>query len=109
MRVLGLQTFQPGYNMTRPHADPSQPHTDRMTTPSTVAALKFSLRSDGTYEASNARGHYVFDPATKAITWLDGPHQKAMTKTQIGKRDNGAPKLGFVMNKRYYGRFLSKP
>ena len=54
--------------------------------------MKFVLKADGTYEASNTKGHYSFDSATNAITWLDGPHQKVITKTQIGKRENGAPK-----------------
>lgn len=103
------QTYMPGYNILLPNADMSQPQTNKTTTPSTVAVLKFSLRADGVYEASNAKGHYSFDPATKAITWLDGPHQKSFTKTQIGKRENGAAKMGFVLNKRYYGCFLSKP
>jgi hypothetical protein len=103
------QTYQPGYNIQRPHADPSQPQTDKMSTPSTVVVLKFALRMDGVYEASNAKGHYSFDPATKAINWLDGPHQKVITKTQIGKRENGAPKIGFILNKRYYGCFRPKP
>jgi hypothetical protein len=103
------QTYQPGYNLTRPHGDPSQPYTDKFSTSSTVAVLKFSLKSDGTYEASNSGGHYSFDSATKAITWLDGPHQNAITKTEIGNRENGAPKIGFVLNKRYYGCFMPKP
>ena len=103
------QTYMPGYNILLPNADMSQPQTNKTSTPSTVAVLKFSLKTDGVYEASNAKGHYSFDPATKAITWLDGPHQKSITKTQIGKRDNGAPKMGFVLNKRYYGCFMSKP
>jgi len=85
------QTYMPGYNILLPNADMSQPQTNKTSTLSTVAVLKFSLRTDGVYEASNAKGHYSFDPATKAITWLDGPHQKSITKTQIGKRDNGAP------------------
>jgi hypothetical protein len=103
------QTYMPGYNILLPNADMSQPQTNKTSTPGTVAVLKISLRTDGVYEASNAKGHYSFDPATKAITWLDGPHQKSITKTQIGKRDNGAPKMGFVLNKRYYGCFMSKP
>ena len=103
------QTYVPGYNILLPNADMAQPQTSKTTTPSTVAVLKFSLRTDGVYEASNAKGHYSFDPATKAITWLDGPHQKTFTKTQIGKRENGAPKMGFVLNKRYYGCFMPKP
>ena len=102
------QTFMPGYNILMPGADMSQPQTNTTRTPSTVAVLKFSLRTDGVYEASNAKGRYSFDSATKAITWLDGPHQKTFTKTEIGKRENGAPKMGFVLNKRYYGCFISK-
>jgi hypothetical protein len=103
------QTYVPGYNILLPNADMSQPQTNKTTTPSTVAVLKFSLRTDGVYEASNAKGHYSFDPATNAITWLDGPHQKTITKTQIGKRESGAPKMGFVLNKRYYGCFMPRP
>lgn len=97
------QSVAPGYNLRPPYADTSRPMTDKMTTPSTVAVIKFSLKTDGTYEAANAKGHYSFNPATKAITWLDGLHQKTFTKTQIGKRSNGAPKMGFTMLKRYWG------
>ena len=100
------QSLSPGYNIRPPHADLSQPMNDKMTTPSTVAVVKFSLKADGTYEAPNGKGRYSFDPATKAITWLDGSHQKSFTKTQIGKRPNGAPKLGFIMLKRYWGCFM---
>lgn len=103
------QTFMPGYNILLPSADMSQPQTNKASTPSTVVVLKFSLRTDGVYEASSGKGHYSFDSEKKAITWLDGPHQKTITKTQIGKRENGAPKMGFVLNKRYYGCFMSKP
>jgi hypothetical protein len=102
------QTFMPGYNILLPSADMSQPQTNKTTTPSTVVVLKFSLGTDGVYEASKAKGHYSFDSATKGITWLDGPHQKTFTKTQLGKRDNGAPSMGFVLNKRYYGCFKPK-
>lgn len=71
--------------------------------------MKFVLMADGTYEASNTKGHYSFDSATNAITWLDGPHQKVITKTQIGKRENGAPKIGFVLIDRYYRCFMPRP
>jgi hypothetical protein len=103
------QTYMPGYNILLPNADMSQPQTNKTITPSTVAVLKLSLRTDGVYEAPDAKGHYSFDAATKAITWLDGPYQKSIRKTQLGKRENGAPKMGFVLNKRYYGCFISKP
>jgi hypothetical protein len=102
------QTAVPGYNILPPHADPSQPATNKMSTPPTTVVVKFSLKTDGTYTAQNSKGHYSFDSATKQIAWLDGPHQKTFSKTQIGKRDNGAPKLGFVMGKRYYGCYLKK-
>jgi len=97
------QTFQPGYNILLPH------QTNPTTTPSTVLVLKFSLKTDGVYEAADSKGHYSFDSATKAITWLDGPHQKAFTKTLLGKSKNGEPNMGFVFNKRYYGCFKPKP
>ncbi len=97
------QTFQPGYNILLPH------QTNPTTTPSTVMVLKFSLKTDGVYEAAGSKGHYSFDSATKAITWLDGPHQKTFTKTQTGKRKNGEPSLEFILNKRYYGCFKPKP
>jgi len=97
------QTFQPGYNILLPN------QTTNTTTPSTVMVLKFSLKTDGVYEASGSKGHYSFDSATKGITWLDGPHQKTITKTQVGKRKNGEPSLEFIMNKRYYGCFKPKP
>jgi hypothetical protein len=103
------QTAMAGYHLLQPHADLSQPQTNTMHTPSTVGVVKFALRTDGVYEASNAKGHYVFDSATQAITWLDGPHHKTMTKTQIGKRENGAPKMGFVLHQRYYGCFMAQP
>ncbi len=100
------QTSMPGYNIFPPDADQSQPQAGKMTTPPTVAILKLSLSTDATYQASNAKGHYSFDAATKSITWLDGPHQKTITKTQLGNRKDGAPKIGFILNKRYYGCFM---
>jgi hypothetical protein len=103
------QTFRPGYNLQLPSADPSQPLTNKSTTPATVTILKFSLNTDGTYETAAAKGHYTFDGKMKSITWLDGPHEKTVTKTELGNRDNGAPKIGLTMNQRYYGCFLSKP
>jgi hypothetical protein len=101
------QTFMPGYNIRLPSSDPSQPLTGNATTPSTVAILKFSLKADGTYETAEGKGQFAFDARTKTLTWLDGPHEKTLTKTELGRRDNGAPKIGFVRNERYYGCFVS--
>ena len=61
------QTFQPGYNITPPHADPSQPLTNKITTPATVVVRKFSLRADGTYTVGQENGHYTFDAATSSF------------------------------------------
>jgi hypothetical protein len=71
--------------------------------------LKFSLRNNGTYSTANATGHYTFDPSTRAVTWLDGPHQNAFSETELGRRKDGAPSMGFVTNKRRYGCFIAKP
>lgn len=103
------QTSMTGYNLTPPHADPSQPATSKLSTPPTVRVLKFSLRTDGTYEGAAATGRYAFNEATNEVAWLDGPHQKSFSKTELGRRDNGAPKIGLIMNGRYYGCFLAKP
>jgi hypothetical protein len=103
------QSAQPGYNITPPHADPSRPATSTLRTPPTVVVHKFTLGTDGTYEASNARGTYSFDPATKAITWLAGPHLGTVTKTELSQRANGAPSIGFVLSNRYYGCFMPQP
>lgn len=102
------QTFQPGYDIVPPHADLSQPATSKITTPGAVAVLKFTLRGDGKYEAAHGRGRYSFEAATNQIEWLDGPHRGAYTKTEVGKRSNGAPKIGLVVNKRYYGCYMAK-
>jgi hypothetical protein len=99
------QALRPGYNVRPPNADASQPLTNNMTTPSTVTVLKLTLRTDRTYVAADGGGRFALDPATKTITWLDGPYRDALTKTQLGRRDNGAPTLGFVKDKRYYGCF----
>jgi len=99
------QTFMPGYNIRPPSADASQPLTNHMTTPSTVAVLKLTLRTDGTYVTADSSGRYALDPAAKTVTWLDGPYREALMKTQLGRRDNGAPTLGFVKDKRYWGCF----
>jgi hypothetical protein len=100
------QTFMPGYNLIVPGSDPTRP----VTTPSTVTILKFSVSTDGTYETSAAaKGHYSFDSRTKTLTWLDGPHETTMTKTELGERDNGEPTMGLTFNKRYYGCFMPKP
>lgn len=103
------QTAQPGYNIVPPHADPSRPATSTLTTPPTVVIHKFTLRADGTYEASNVKGAYSFNPSTKTVTWLAGPHHGALTKTELGQRAKDAPTIGFVMNKRFYGCFMPKP
>jgi hypothetical protein len=101
------QTSTPGYNVRPPHADPSQPLTNQITTPPSVQIVKFRMRMDGTYEAAGTVGHYVFDRATNEIRWIDGPHQQAFSRTQLGRRDNGAARMGFVFNKRYYGCFIA--
>ena len=103
------QTFTPGYNIRLPSSDPSQPLTGNATTPSTVAILKFSLKADGTYETPAEKGHYSYEATTKTITWLDGPHEKTLTKTELSHRSNGAPSIGLLRNNRYYGCFVSKP
>ena len=100
------QTAVAGYNIRPPHAEQSQPQTNTMSTPPTVAVRKFSLAVDGTYETAQGKGRYSYDAATQTLSWLDGPHQ-AFTRTQLGKRDNGAPRIGFVADRRYYGCFLS--
>lgn len=102
------QTSMPGYNILLPSADPSQPQTNKTTTPPTVMLLKFSLKADGSYESADGKGHYSYNDTTKSITWLDGPHEKKMTKTQLSKRDNNAVKIGLVFNRRYYGCFMPK-
>ena len=102
------QTFAPGYSIVPPHADLSQPQTNRITTPATVQILKFSVRADGTYSTANANGRYSFNQATGAVTWIDGPHHETMTQTQLGKRDNGAPKMEFISGKRRYGCFSTQ-
>lgn len=99
------QALRPGYNIRPPSADASQPLTNHMTTPSTVVVLKLTLRTDGTYVAADGSGRFALDPAVKTITWLDGPYRDALRKTQLGRRDNGAPTLGFVKDNRYYGCF----
>ena len=99
------QALRPGYNIRPPSADASQPLTNNMTTPSTVTVLKLTLRTDRTYVAADGGGRFALDPAAKTITWLDGPYRDALTKTQLGRRDNGAPTLGFVKDKRYFGCF----
>ena len=99
------QALRPGYNIRPPSADPSQPLTNHMTTPSTVDVLKLTLRTDGTYVAAGGGGRFVLNPAAKTVTWLDGPYRDALTKTQLRRRDNGTPALGFVKDKRYYGCF----
>jgi hypothetical protein len=103
------QTFMPGYSIVPPHADLSQPQTNRATTPATVNILRFSVKTDGTYVVAAAAGRYAFNAATNAITWLDGPHQNVLTQTQLGRRDNGAPKMEFLSNKRRYGCYIAKP
>jgi hypothetical protein len=99
------QTVVPGYDLRPPHADASQPLTNTMKTTPSVQILKFSLLTDGSYESNGAKGRYAFDSATKGITWLDGAHASTFSKTEIGRRDDGAPKMGLLLNKRYYGCF----
>jgi len=102
------QSTRPGYNLLLPSSDPSQPLTNKATTAATVIVQKLSLKGDGTYEADSGSGHYAYDPAAKSITWLNGPHRGALTKTEVGTRTDGAPRIGFVLNQRYYGCFQPK-
>ena len=103
------QSVRPGYNLLLPSSDPSQPLTNKATTPATVTIQKFSLNSDGTYETAKGAGRYAFDPATSRITWLDGPHKDTLSKTEIGKRADGASRISFTLNERYYGCYQPKP
>jgi hypothetical protein len=101
------QTAVPGQTMIHSTVNVNTGVLEQTTTTTTpgVVAVKFNLKGDGTYEAPNARGHYSFDAATNGITWLDGLHQEKFSKTEIGKRANGAPSLHFIMLKRYWGCF----
>jgi Flp pilus assembly protein TadD len=78
-----------------------------MTTPPSTVVITFSLRADGTYEAPNASGHYVYDSAHDTIEWVDGLHRERFSKTRLSRRSNGAPALSLTANQRYYGCFLS--
>lgn len=102
------QTTRPGYNLLLPSSDPSQPLTNKATTAATVVVQKLSLKADGTYDADSGSGHYAYDPSAKTISWLDGPHRGLLTKTEVGTRTDGAPRIGFVLNQRYYGCFQPK-
>ncbi|HKE83668.1 MAG TPA: hypothetical protein VKB50_07940 [Vicinamibacterales bacterium] len=103
------QTTRPGYNLLLPSSDPSQPLTNKATTAATVVVQKLALKGDGTYEADSGSGHYAYDPAAKSITWLDGPHRGALTKTEVGtRRSDGAPSISFVLKQSYYGCFQPK-
>jgi hypothetical protein len=103
------QSVAPGYNLLLPSSDPSQPQTNKATTPSMVIVQKFSLKADGTYATPSAVGHYAFDPAKSTVAWLDGPLKETATETKLGKRKDGAPSISFIQNKRYYGCFNPKP
>jgi hypothetical protein len=103
------QSVVPGYDVRPPHADSSQPLTNRLTTTPSVQILKFSLMTDGTYESADAKGRFAFDSAANAITWLDGSYASTMSKAELGRRDSGAPKMGLLLDKRYYGCFKPKP
>jgi tetratricopeptide (TPR) repeat protein len=98
------QSGVPGYNLPIPGRNPS---TERMTTPPSTLVITFSLRTDGTYEAPNASGRYVYDAARDTIEWLDGLHRERFSKTHLSRRSNGAPALSLTANKRYFGCFLS--
>lgn len=103
------QSVRPGYNLLLPSSDPSQPLTNKATTPATAIIQKFSLNPDGTYETAKGVGRYRFDPATDRIVWLDGPHKGTLSKTEAGKRPDGASKISFTLNERYYGCYQPKP
>ena len=102
------QTSVPGYNLPAPVITGQAPSGARITTPPSVAVIKFRLAADGTYEADNGKGRYSYDPASKAVDWLDGAHHGRFSKTTLSKRSNGAPAIGLISNRRYYGCFLSK-
>jgi hypothetical protein len=103
------QSAAPGYNLPVPVTPGQAPSQGRMTTPPSVVIIKFRLDADGTYAAANAKGRYLFNPATKTINWLDGLHREQFSKTKVSRRSNGAPTLSLIANRRYYGCFLAKP
>jgi hypothetical protein len=104
------QTASPALTTTHSNVNVITGTLEQTTTTTTpgVVAIKFTLKADGTYEAPNAKGHYSFDPASKAITWLDGLHREKFTKTEIEKRPNGAPSMHFLMLNRYWGCFKAE-
>ena len=98
------RSVRPGLTTQPWIGDPSS----RRSTPTRLWELRFSLRADGTYQAPDAKGRYSLDPATKAITWLDGPYKKALTETQTEKRKDGTPSMGLVKDGAYYGCFMAE-
>jgi len=90
------QASMPGYNLPG------------VSTPPTTIVMTFNLRTDGTYDAPNAKGHYRFHSAQKTIEWLDGLHRERFSKTELSRRANGLPALSLIANKRYFGCFLTK-
>lgn len=89
------QAARPGYNLPG------------FRTPPTTIVMTFGLSADGTYDAPNAKGHYLFHAAEKTIDWLDGLHHERLSKTELTRRSNGAPALSLIANKRHFGCFLS--
>jgi len=102
------QSAVPGYNLPFPVASGPTPSTQRMSTPPSTVVITFTLNTDGTYQAPNARGHYSFHATDKTIDWLDGLHREQFSKTELSRRSNGAPSLSLHANQRYYGCFLAK-
>ena len=98
------RSVRPGLTTQPWIGDPSS----RRSTPTRLWELRFTLRPDGTYHAPDAKGRYSLDPATKAVTWLDGPYKKALTETQAEKGSDGKPSMGLVKDGAYYGCFLAE-
>jgi hypothetical protein len=90
------QAGMPGYNLPG------------VSTPPTTIVMTFSIYTDGTYDAPNTRGHYLFHSAQKTIEWLDGLHRERFSKTELARRSNGAPSLSLIANQRRFGCFLSR-
>ena len=102
------QSAVPGYNLPFPVTSGPAPSTQRMSTPPSTVVITFTLNTDGTYQAPNARGHYSFHVIDKTIDWLDGLHREQFSKTELSRRSTGEPALHLHANQRYYGCFLSQ-
>jgi hypothetical protein len=67
-----------------------------------LLTTRFTLRSDGTYDAAGDRGRWSYDARSGRITWLEGQHTTLYSDTRLSVDKQGLPVITTTIGKRTY-------